>query len=178
MESAPPSGKPRGVEAYNLLTPKFVDFKAADGTTTLQGMILLPPPGGPMMANGKAPLIVNPYGGPGSADHTQCLDRAATCSTRFWRARDLPFCTSTIAAWLIAARPSRCPSNTTSVPIELSDQLASREAGAGTVSPTRWQPHWLLGMELRRILHALCAGKLRHLQRRRFGGAGDRLAQL
>ncbi len=57
--------KARSVEAYNLLTPKFVDFKAADGTTTLQGVILLPE-GGPMMANGKAPLIVNPYGGPGA----------------------------------------------------------------------------------------------------------------
>ena len=55
----------RGVEAYNLLTPKFVDFKAADGTTTLQGVVLLPE-GGPMMVNGKAPLIVNPYGGPGA----------------------------------------------------------------------------------------------------------------
>ena len=54
----------RSVEALNLLTPQFVDFKAADGTTTLQGVILLPK-GGPMMANGKAPLIVNPYGGPG-----------------------------------------------------------------------------------------------------------------
>jgi dipeptidyl-peptidase-4 len=57
--------KPRSIEAYNLLTPKFVDFKAADGTTTLQGTILLPS-GGPMMANGKFPLIVNPYGGPGA----------------------------------------------------------------------------------------------------------------
>jgi dipeptidyl-peptidase-4 len=56
--------KARDIAAYNLLTPKFVDFKAADGTTTLQGAILLPT-GGPMMANGKAPLIVNPYGGPG-----------------------------------------------------------------------------------------------------------------
>ncbi len=54
----------RSVEALNLLTPQFVDFKSADGTTTLQGVILLPK-GGPMMANGKAPLIVNPYGGPG-----------------------------------------------------------------------------------------------------------------
>ena len=57
--------KARSVEAYNLLTPKFVDFKAADGTTTLQGVVLLPE-GGPMMVNGKAPLIVNPYGGPGA----------------------------------------------------------------------------------------------------------------
>jgi dipeptidyl-peptidase-4 len=58
--------QPHSVEAYNLLTPKVVDFKAADGTTTLEGEILLPPPGGPMIANGKAPLIVNPYGGPGA----------------------------------------------------------------------------------------------------------------
>jgi dipeptidyl-peptidase 4 len=56
----------RSVEAYHLLTPKFVDFKAADGTTTLEGEILLPPPGGPMIANGKAPLILSPYGGPGA----------------------------------------------------------------------------------------------------------------
>ncbi len=55
--------KPHSVEAYHLLTPKFVDFKAADGATTLQGVVLLPE-NGPMMANGKAPLIVNPYGGP------------------------------------------------------------------------------------------------------------------
>ncbi len=58
--------KSRSIEAYNLLTPKFVEFKAADGTTTLQGTILLPPEGGPMIASGKAPLIVNPYGGPGA----------------------------------------------------------------------------------------------------------------
>ena len=64
--------KARSIEAYNLLTPKFVDFKAADGTTTLQGTILLPT-GGPMMANGKFPLIVNPYGGPGVQTHSQCV---------------------------------------------------------------------------------------------------------
>jgi len=56
--------QPHSVDAYNLLTPKFVDFKAADGITTLQGEILLPS-GGPMIAGGKVPLIVNPYGGPG-----------------------------------------------------------------------------------------------------------------
>jgi dipeptidyl-peptidase 4 len=59
--------KPASVEAYNLLTPRFVEFKAADGTTTLEGVILLPE-SGPMMVNGKAPLILNPYGGPGAQD--------------------------------------------------------------------------------------------------------------
>ena len=60
-----PFWKPHSVEAYNLLTPKFVKFVAADGVTELEGEILFPPPGGPMNANGKAPLILNPYGGPG-----------------------------------------------------------------------------------------------------------------
>jgi dipeptidyl-peptidase 4 len=54
----------RSIEGYNLLPPKAVEFKAADGTTTLLGTLLLPE-GGPMVANSKAPLIVNPYGGPG-----------------------------------------------------------------------------------------------------------------
>ncbi len=62
-----PFWKARSVEAYNLLTPKLVDFKAADGTTVLGGAILLPE-SGPMMTNGKVPLILNPYGGPGAPD--------------------------------------------------------------------------------------------------------------
>jgi dipeptidyl-peptidase 4 len=57
--------QPRSVDAYNLIAPKPVDFKAADGATTLLGTLLMPE-GGPMMANGKAPLILNPYGGPGA----------------------------------------------------------------------------------------------------------------
>jgi len=57
--------KPRSIEAYHLLTPQFVEFKAADGTTPLEGVLVLPN-GGPMMANGKVPLIVSPYGGPGA----------------------------------------------------------------------------------------------------------------
>lgn len=57
--------KPRSVEQLNLPAPKPVEFTAADGRTKLLGTILLPT-GGPMMANGKAPLIVNPYGGPGA----------------------------------------------------------------------------------------------------------------
>ena len=61
--SCRPFWQARSVEAYHLLTPKLVDFKAADGTTTLQGILLLPS-GGPMIANGKVPLILNPYGGP------------------------------------------------------------------------------------------------------------------
>ncbi len=65
--SCSPFWKARSVAAYNLLTPKLVDFKAADGTSTLGGAILLPESGA-MMANGKVPLILNPYGGPGVPD--------------------------------------------------------------------------------------------------------------
>ena len=57
--------KPRAIEQYNLPAPQKVEFTAADGKTKLLGTIVLPT-GGPMMANGKAPLILNPYGGPGS----------------------------------------------------------------------------------------------------------------
>ena len=60
-----PFWQSRSVESYNFIAPKQVEFKAADGTTTLLGTLLLPE-GGPMMANGKAPLILNPYGGPGA----------------------------------------------------------------------------------------------------------------
>ena len=57
--------KARGIEDYHLVTPQFVEFKAADGITPLEGLLVLPT-GGPMTANGKVPLIVNPYGGPGA----------------------------------------------------------------------------------------------------------------
>jgi dipeptidyl-peptidase-4 len=55
----------RSAEPYHLPTPKKVELTAADGSTKLLGTILLPT-SGPMMAKGKAPLIVNPYGGPGA----------------------------------------------------------------------------------------------------------------
>jgi len=46
------------LKEYNLLAPKFVDFHADDGTV-LHGTLLLPP-----HIEGKAPLLMNPYGGP------------------------------------------------------------------------------------------------------------------
>ncbi len=60
-----PFWQSRSVEAYHLIAPKQVEFTAADGKTKLLGTLLLPE-GGPMVANGKAPLILNPYGGPGA----------------------------------------------------------------------------------------------------------------
>ena len=60
-----PFWRSRNVDVYHLIAPRAVEFKAADGTTPLLGTLLLPEDG-PMMANGKAPLIVNPYGGPGA----------------------------------------------------------------------------------------------------------------
>lgn len=48
------------VAEYGLRQPKFLEFKADDGTT-LYGRLLLPPD---PPAGGKIPLIVNVYGGP------------------------------------------------------------------------------------------------------------------
>jgi dipeptidyl-peptidase-4 len=48
------------IAEYGLRAPKFLEFKAEDGTT-LYGRLLLPPDPSP---NGKIPLIVNIYGGP------------------------------------------------------------------------------------------------------------------
>jgi dipeptidyl-peptidase-4 len=50
----------RSVEPFGLLPPKFLEFKAEDGTT-LYGELLLPPAG---KGHTKIPLIVNVYGGP------------------------------------------------------------------------------------------------------------------
>ncbi len=48
------------VAEYGLRAPKFLEFKAEDGTT-LYGRLLLPPEA---PSGGKIPLIVNIYGGP------------------------------------------------------------------------------------------------------------------
>jgi dipeptidyl-peptidase 4 len=50
----------RNIEAYGITPPKFLEFKAADGTT-LYGKLLLPPEDA---ASAKVPLIVYVYGGP------------------------------------------------------------------------------------------------------------------
>jgi dipeptidyl-peptidase-4 len=53
------------VAEYGLRSPKYLEFKADDGTT-LYGRLLLPPAGALSNAasNGKIPVIVNIYGGP------------------------------------------------------------------------------------------------------------------
>jgi dipeptidyl-peptidase-4 len=53
----------RSLADYNLIPPKFVDFKAEDGTV-LHGLLLLPP-GPEGAAPHSVPLLLNPYGGPG-----------------------------------------------------------------------------------------------------------------
>jgi dipeptidyl-peptidase-4 len=50
----------RPVDEYGLTTPKFLEFKAGDGTI-LYGELVLPPGNA---SAGKVPLIVNIYGGP------------------------------------------------------------------------------------------------------------------
>jgi len=49
----------RSVDDYDLIAPRFLEFKADDGTT-MYGQIVLPP----ATPTGKVPLIVNIYGGP------------------------------------------------------------------------------------------------------------------
>ncbi|MGA7218604.1 MAG: DPP IV N-terminal domain-containing protein [Candidatus Sulfotelmatobacter sp.] len=49
------------VAEYGIRAPKFLEFKAAEGSATLYGRLLLPPN---PPAGGKIPLIVNIYGGP------------------------------------------------------------------------------------------------------------------
>jgi dipeptidyl-peptidase 4 len=48
-----------------LTPPLAVEFKAADGATTLYGQLMLPPD---KTAAASVPLIVNPYGGPHAQD--------------------------------------------------------------------------------------------------------------
>ncbi|HVN17152.1 MAG TPA: DPP IV N-terminal domain-containing protein [Dongiaceae bacterium] len=48
------------IAEYGLRNPKFLEFKADDGTT-LYGRLLLPPEG---TVSGKIPVIINIYGGP------------------------------------------------------------------------------------------------------------------
>ena len=81
------------IAEYGLREPKYLEFKADDGTT-LYGRLLLPPDAS---ASGKIPLIVNIYGGP--AGQMVRKRHARSRSTKFWRARDLRF-----SRWTIAAR--------------------------------------------------------------------------
>ena len=53
------------VSDYNLVAPEELELKAADGKTTLYGTLMLPPG---KQKKEHVPLIVNPYGGPGSQD--------------------------------------------------------------------------------------------------------------
>ncbi len=59
----------KSIDAYKLVAPQWVDFRADDGTL-LRGLLYLPPSG----AGKKLPLIMNPYGGP----HVQTIRDAWT----------------------------------------------------------------------------------------------------
>jgi len=54
--------EPRSVAHYDLIPPKFLDFRADDGTV-LHGILFLPP-NAANASPGSVPLIMNPYGGP------------------------------------------------------------------------------------------------------------------
>jgi dipeptidyl-peptidase-4 len=57
---------------YGLRAPKYLEFKADDGTV-LYGRLLLPPDG---TASGKIPLIINIYGGPAAQMVTKGVPNA------------------------------------------------------------------------------------------------------
>jgi dipeptidyl-peptidase-4 len=67
----------KGLEGYATRQPQLVDFKAEDGTV-LHGALLLPDGNAPGTVNGKHPLIMNPYGGPGSQDVTDAWHTMGT----------------------------------------------------------------------------------------------------
>ena len=81
------------IAEYGLRAPKYLEFKADDGTV-LYGRLLLPPE---RAAGGKNSLIVNIYGGPAGQMVTERAARSR--STKFWRARALQF-----SRWTIAGR--------------------------------------------------------------------------
>jgi dipeptidyl-peptidase-4 len=58
-----PFWQARSVDQYGLIAPRMMELKAADGTTTLYGWLLVPPSA---PSDKRIPLINNPYGGPGA----------------------------------------------------------------------------------------------------------------
>jgi dipeptidyl-peptidase-4 len=60
------------IAEYGLRAPKYLEFKADDGTT-LYGRLLLPPDG---TTTGKIPLIINIYGGPAGQTVTKSVPSA------------------------------------------------------------------------------------------------------
>jgi dipeptidyl-peptidase-4 len=55
--------EPRSLSTYNLIAPRQLQLKAADGQTILYAYLLLPP-GAEKMGAATIPVILNPYGGP------------------------------------------------------------------------------------------------------------------
>src|SRR5581483_8829301 len=60
------------ITEYGLRAPKYLEFKADDGTT-LYGRLLLPPDGA---VSGKIPVIINIYGGPAAQMVTKAVPSA------------------------------------------------------------------------------------------------------
>lgn len=61
-----PFWESRSVAQFELIAPKSVVFKAADGITPLYGQLLMPPDSVIATHGGKVPIILDPYGGPGA----------------------------------------------------------------------------------------------------------------
>ena len=71
----------QSLAAYDLVVPRFVTFKADDGTT-LYGTLYLPP-----QASSSTPLILNPYGGPGAQLVTNSFGGGGTLFTNLMAQR-------------------------------------------------------------------------------------------
>ena len=87
---------------YGLVAPKFLEFKADDGTT-LYGQLLLPPKARPA---GKIPLIVYVYGGPAAQLVSNEWGGPTYLFHEILRKRASPSSPSTIAAPRIAGANS------------------------------------------------------------------------
>ena len=172
-----PFWQPRSVEGYNFIAPKPVEFKAADGTTTLLGTLLLPE-SGPMMANGKVPLILNPYGGPGAQSVRDTWGGATFLFDQILARQGFAVLVVDNRGMANRGKAFAAPVKHHLGPTELDDQMASLKQALAAVSAAGRLAAGLLGLELRRLLHALRAGEDRHVQDRSVRRSGDRLARL
>ena len=146
------------VAEYGLRAPKFLEFKAEDGTT-LYGRLLLPPD---TPASSKIPLIVNIYGGPAA----QMVLKEPTNPFDEILAR------KGFAIFSVDNRgtPGRDRKFQTAIrhefgAIELKDQLAVAGSAFRGVSATRSRPRGDLGMVEWRLDDALCDDPLGALSR-------------
>ncbi len=173
-----PVWESRSVADYDLIPPKFLEFKADDGAT-LYGELLLPPA---EVAKEHLPLIVHVYGGPAAQLVTDAWGSSGSHSD------DLFFqmmARKGFAIFTVDNRgtPGRDRKFQTAIrgqfgAIELKDQLAALTQLFARVSATRPHASRDLGMEQRGFDDVVRADALGRVQGWSGGGAGHRLASV